>query len=73
MRLDREEAAALEIAGDDLGDAAGHLDVRGAACVKIGQRDRYRLHIAFVDVDAKHRLRRAAGQRGGPEAGTVSS
>ncbi len=70
-RIDRrEQPAALEVGGDDLGDVARHLDVALRPADEIRHRDRHRLDIALRDVDAQNRERRAARrhQRGGTGA-----
>ena len=56
----REQAAALEIRGDDLGNAARRFAVGRTAGEEIRQRDRQRLDIALVEVEAQHRARRPA-------------
>jgi hypothetical protein len=50
--IDRgEQPAPLEIASDYLGDAASRLGVRWAAGEEIGQRDRHRLDVAFIEFE----------------------
>jgi len=64
-RIDRrEQPAALQIVGDDLGDADADLAVRGRARDEIGIRDRQRRESTFRD----HQFRLRAGERGQKQA-----
>ena len=55
-RIDRgEQAAALQVGGDDLGDAGCGVVVALAAADEFGDGDRQRLKIALGDIEADHR------------------
>jgi len=54
-----EQAAALEICRDDLRDAARGFAIGRAAGEEIRQRDRDRLDVALVEIEAQHRLGRS--------------
>ena len=54
-RIDRrEQAAALQIVGDDLRDVARGVGIARRAADEIRHRDRHRLHIALRDVELEH-------------------
>ena len=77
-RIDRrEQAAALEVAGDDLRNALRGFVVAGRAAEKIRDRDRHRLDVALRDVDGDRgstRWReRKTGQRGTAERERVAA
>ncbi len=65
--IDRsEQAAALQVGGNDLRHPARGVDIASCTADEIGNRDRHRLEIALVDIEADDRGGMARPERHTP-------